>query len=99
MPSTYSSLHCHVVFGTKRRNPLIGQSWRPRVHEYIRKQEDHLRARSFAEELRAMLTKAGVEYDLRYFEWVNPGALLRLAPLPGRVALEPFSQTRRRQTM
>jgi REP element-mobilizing transposase RayT len=35
MPSTYSSLHYHLVFSTKERLPLIGEEWQPRLHEYL----------------------------------------------------------------
>src|SRR5580765_8051850 len=35
MPSTYLSLHYHLVFGTKDRAPLIEPSWRNRLHEYL----------------------------------------------------------------
>lgn len=35
MPSTYLSLHYHLVFGTKDRMPLIEASWRLRLHEYL----------------------------------------------------------------
>lgn len=35
MPSTYLSLHYHIVFGTKNREPLIDTAWRPRLHEYL----------------------------------------------------------------
>jgi len=35
MPSTYLSLHYHLVFGTKDRAPLIEASWRNRLHEYL----------------------------------------------------------------
>lgn len=35
IPSTYLSLHYHVVFSTKDRMPLIDQSWRSRLHEYL----------------------------------------------------------------
>jgi len=35
MSSTYSSLHYHVVFGAKWREPLIATSWRARLHEYL----------------------------------------------------------------
>jgi REP element-mobilizing transposase RayT len=34
MPSTYPSLHYHVVFGTKDRPPLIRQEILTRLHEY-----------------------------------------------------------------
>ena len=36
MPSTYLSLHYHLVFSTKDRLPLIDLSWRNRLHEYLR---------------------------------------------------------------
>ena len=35
MPSTYLSLHYHLVFGTKERTPLIEQPWRSRLQEYL----------------------------------------------------------------
>ena len=35
MPSTYTSLHYHIVFSTKDREPWIDRSCRPRVHEYL----------------------------------------------------------------
>jgi hypothetical protein len=35
MASTYLSLHYHVVFSTKHREPLIHQSILPRLHEYL----------------------------------------------------------------
>ena len=35
MPSTYLSLHYHVVFGTKNREPTIEAAWRSRLHEYL----------------------------------------------------------------
>jgi REP-associated tyrosine transposase len=35
MGSTFYSLHCHVVFSTKERRPLIGPQWRVRLHEYL----------------------------------------------------------------
>jgi putative transposase len=35
MPSTYLSLHYHIVFSTKNREPLLDQSWRSRLHEYL----------------------------------------------------------------
>ena len=35
MPSTYLSLHYHLIFGTKNREPLIAPDWRPRLHEYL----------------------------------------------------------------
>jgi len=35
MSSTYLSLHYHLVFGTKNREPTIGPQWRSRLHEYL----------------------------------------------------------------
>ena len=35
MPSTFLSLHYHVVFSTKQREPLLRAEWRPRLHEYL----------------------------------------------------------------
>ena len=35
MASTYLSLHYHLVFSTKNREPLIAAAWRPRLHEYL----------------------------------------------------------------
>ena len=35
MASTYLSLHFHLVFGTKNREPIIDAAWRPRLHEYL----------------------------------------------------------------
>ena len=35
MPSTYLSLHYHLVFGTKDRSPLIASAWRGRLHDYL----------------------------------------------------------------
>lgn len=35
MSSTYLSLHYHLVFGTKNREPVIAPEWRARLHEYL----------------------------------------------------------------
>ena len=35
MPSTHLSLHYHLIFGTKNRQPLIADSWRERLHAYL----------------------------------------------------------------
>lgn len=35
MPSTFSSLHYHLVFGTKHRQPLVKEPWRSRLHQYL----------------------------------------------------------------
>jgi putative transposase len=35
MPSTYLSLHYHLVFATKNREATIAQPWRTRLHEYL----------------------------------------------------------------
>jgi REP element-mobilizing transposase RayT len=35
MPSTFLSLHYHIIFSTKDRLPLIDSVWRDRLHEYL----------------------------------------------------------------
>ena len=35
MPSTYLSLHYHIVFGTRERRPIIRPEWRSRLHDYL----------------------------------------------------------------
>ena len=35
MPSTHLSLHYHVVFSTKNREPTIDSTWRARLHAYL----------------------------------------------------------------
>ena len=35
MPSTYLSLHYHLVFGTKDHEPVIDKTWRSRLHAYL----------------------------------------------------------------
>jgi len=35
MPSTYLSLHFHLVFSSKNREPLIASQWRSRLHDYL----------------------------------------------------------------
>src|SRR5213595_2808866 len=35
MGSTYLSLHFHLVFGTKNREPCIDPKWRSRLHENL----------------------------------------------------------------
>ena len=35
MPSTFLSLHHHLVFSTKNRAPFISTAWRSRLHEYL----------------------------------------------------------------
>src|ERR1051325_1259537 len=35
MGSTYLSLHYHLVFGTKNREPLIDSRWHSRLHDYL----------------------------------------------------------------
>jgi putative transposase len=35
MASTYLALHCHLVFSTKERLPLVEPSWRDRLHAYM----------------------------------------------------------------
>ena len=35
MGSTYLSLHYHLIFSTKNREPLIAEAWREQLHEYL----------------------------------------------------------------
>ncbi len=35
MPNTYTSLHYHIVFSTRNREPWISREWRPRLFEYL----------------------------------------------------------------
>ncbi len=35
MPSTYTSLHYHLIFSTKNRHRLIADLWRERLHAYL----------------------------------------------------------------
>ena len=35
MGSTYLSLHYHLIFATKNREPSIASAWRSRLHEYL----------------------------------------------------------------
>ena len=35
MPSTYLSLHYHLIFSTKNRQPAIDAAWRSRLHDYL----------------------------------------------------------------
>ena len=32
---SYISVHAHIVFATKNRQPLIQETWRDRLHEYL----------------------------------------------------------------
>jgi REP element-mobilizing transposase RayT len=35
MPQSFASLHCHIVFSTKHREPFIDPEWRPRLFKII----------------------------------------------------------------
>ena len=35
MPSTHLSLHYHIIFSTKNREPVIGKDWRERLHAFL----------------------------------------------------------------
>src|SRR5258708_5334596 len=35
MPSTFTSLHFHIIFSTKRRERTIAPEWRDPLHEYL----------------------------------------------------------------
>jgi putative transposase len=79
MLSTHLSLHYHVVFSSKERQPFISLEWqdgygaftvsdnrRDAVRLYIRNQAEHHRSQTFQAEYLAFLRKAGVEFDERY---------------------------------
>jgi REP element-mobilizing transposase RayT len=46
MPSTFLSLHYHLVFSTKDRESSIASQWRPRFHGYLGGSVNKLGARS-----------------------------------------------------
>ena len=35
MPSTHTSLHYHIVFSTKDREPRISRNWESTLHKYL----------------------------------------------------------------
>ena len=35
MPQSFASLHCHIVFSTKERYPMIHPDWADRIYQYI----------------------------------------------------------------
>ena len=35
MPSTHLSLHYHLIFSTKNRDPFIAEVWRGRLHAFL----------------------------------------------------------------
>jgi putative transposase len=35
MPSTYTKLHYHLVFSTRKRNPWIADDWEERLHGFL----------------------------------------------------------------
>ena len=35
MPSTHLSLHVHIIFSTKNREPFIANEWRDRLHAFL----------------------------------------------------------------
>ena len=35
MPSTHLSLHVHIIFSTKNREPFIANEWRKRLHAFL----------------------------------------------------------------
>ncbi|MEZ5301514.1 MAG: IS200/IS605 family transposase [Verrucomicrobiales bacterium] len=35
MPSTYTSLHYHIIFSTKNREDCLAAEWRASLHEYL----------------------------------------------------------------
>ncbi|MFN0077308.1 MAG: hypothetical protein ACKVY0_12625 [Prosthecobacter sp.] len=73
MPSTHLSLHYHLVFSTKNREPWLAPTARQRVHEYIGGTIRNMNGIAHAvggtgdqEEYVAMLQRGMVEYDDRY---------------------------------
>ena len=58
----------HMKFGWQRGYGAfsVSHSDMPRVIDYVRNQERHHRARSFEEELEALLKRHSIEYDKRY---------------------------------
>lgn len=46
----------------------VSPSLRGEVHRYIENQEEHHRKRTYLEELRILLDRAGIEYDERFLE-------------------------------
>jgi putative transposase len=48
MSSTHTSLHYHIVFSTKHRQPCIDLAWRNRLHEYLGGSSNGLRGFSQA---------------------------------------------------
>ena len=48
MASTFLSLHYHLVFSTKHREPFIHAKWRSRLHEYLGGSVKGLGARTHA---------------------------------------------------
>jgi REP element-mobilizing transposase RayT len=35
MPSTHTSLHYHLIFATKQREPILAKEWRHELHSYL----------------------------------------------------------------
>jgi REP element-mobilizing transposase RayT len=35
MPQSFASLHCHIIFSTKQRQPSLDIEWRPRLIDYV----------------------------------------------------------------
>ena len=35
MPSTHTSLHYHLIFATKHREPILAKEWRHELHAYL----------------------------------------------------------------
>ena len=35
MPQSFASLNCHIIFSTKKREPLLLGDWTPRLYQYI----------------------------------------------------------------
>ena len=69
IPSTFVSLHDHIVFSTKHRDTAIDLAWCERLHEYLGRT-----VRSFREEWVDLLRLAGIDgasLDI----WVDAAAI------------------------
>ena len=70
MPQSLARLHVHLVFSTKNREPIlhdaVSESNVGAVREYIARQKEHHRKKSFQEEYRLFLERHGVAFDERY---------------------------------
>jgi len=82
MPGTFTQVYIQVVFAVKGRENLIGKQWKDELHKYIAgiitvynyilKQEEHHRKKTFKEEYIEFLKKFEIEYNEKYlFDWIE----------------------------